>query len=93
MEVLLVLALTIATLVLVDVTYGTGILITAIQAGTRYLCLARAMPAPTLKKRPPSVGFFISLNDEPGSGENRTRCSLPSGTATCGHPRLLAART
>ncbi len=30
MEVLLVLALTIATLVLVDVTYGTGILITAI---------------------------------------------------------------
>jgi membrane protein implicated in regulation of membrane protease activity len=37
MEVLLVLALTIATLVLVDVIYGTGILITAIQAGTRYL--------------------------------------------------------
>lgn len=37
MEVLLVLALTIATLALVDVLYGTGILITAIQASTRYL--------------------------------------------------------
>ena len=37
------LALTIATLVLVDVLYGTGILIAAIQAGTRYLL---ASPSP-----------------------------------------------
>ena len=37
MEVLLLLALTIGTLALLDVLYGTGILITAIQAGTRHL--------------------------------------------------------